>query len=346
MRRKLIFVRWIPRHLLSTAAFGVSALLTPLAAAQTGASGHEIWFHVSPINVARSQEARQYWWDPLFFRSDAPWPESMNHVQVLSVATQAMSQISDEDLAKVAQRLNQHHIGLSLGLLAQDNTPRPGAPASCGNNVEGYDSPQETARIAAKLKQAGVNLRYIAMDEPLWFGHYYNEKNACRSSIDNVAERVAANLAAYVRLFPDVVIGDTVPIPSVTDQPQWQNDYRQWLAAFARHVGRPIGFAVLDINWGRPNRSQSLQASAVFLRNQHVRLGIIYNADAPATTTNDEYLEAARQHFVQIEQNMHIVPDMAVFASWVRFPRRAISDQSGLGQDYLVKEYVQLRNDR
>jgi hypothetical protein len=73
-------VRWIPRHLLSTAAFGISALLTPLAAAQTGASGHEIWFHVSPINVARSQEARQYWWDPLFFRSDAPWPESMNHV--------------------------------------------------------------------------------------------------------------------------------------------------------------------------------------------------------------------------------------------------------------------------
>ena len=57
-----------------------SALLTPLAAVQTGASGHEIWFHVSPINVARSQEARQYWWDPLFFRSDAPWPESMNHV--------------------------------------------------------------------------------------------------------------------------------------------------------------------------------------------------------------------------------------------------------------------------
>jgi hypothetical protein len=135
----------------------------------------------------------------------------MNHVEVVSVATQAMNQISDEDLAKVAQRLNQHHIGLSLGLLAQDNTPRPGAPANCGNNVEGYDSPQETARIAAKLK-AGISLRYIAMDEPLWFGHYYNEKNACRSSIDNVAERVAANLAAYVKLFPDVVIGDTVPI--------------------------------------------------------------------------------------------------------------------------------------
>jgi hypothetical protein len=64
-------------------------------------------------------------------------------------------------------------------------------------------------------------------------------------------ERVAANLAAYVGLFPDVVIGDTVPIPSVTDQPQWQNDYRQWLAEFARHVGRPIGFAVREQLVGR-----------------------------------------------------------------------------------------------
>ena len=335
--------RW---HLLSTAVLvavlGVSALLTSIAAAQTKVGGLDIWFHVSPINVARSQEARQYWWDPLFFGPDASWPESMSHVQVVSVATQAMNQISDEDLAKVAQRLNQHHIGLSLGLLAQDNTPRPGAPANCGNNVEGYDSPQETARIAAKLKQAGINLRYIAMDEPLWFGHYYNEKNACRSSIDDVAVRVAANLAAYVKLFPDVVIGDTLPIPSVTDQPQWQNDYRQWLAAFQHRVGRPIGFTVLDINWGRPNRSQSLQASVAFLRSQHMRLGIIYNADAPATMTNDEYLEVVRQHFAQIEGDMRIVPDIAVFASWVRFPRRAISDQSGLGQDYLVKEYVKL----
>jgi hypothetical protein len=61
-----------------------------------------------------------------------------------------------------------------MALLATKNTPRPGAPANFGANVEGYDSPEETARIAAKIKRAGINLRYIAMDEPLWFGHYYN----------------------------------------------------------------------------------------------------------------------------------------------------------------------------
>jgi hypothetical protein len=289
---------------------------------------------------------RENWWNRLFFQPDAPWPETLKDVQVIEVLTQVMNQISSDDLMKVAQRLKQQRIGVALGLLATDNTPRPGSPPQCGANVEGYDSPEETAKIAVKLKQAGINLRYIAMDEPLWFGHYYSGRNACRSSIDEVAERVATNLAAYQRLFPDIVIVDGEPIPSLTDQTNWQNDYRQWLNAFRKHVGRSLALTVLDIDWPRPNWQQSLKASAAFLRNQHVHLGIIYNADAPATMTNDGYLEAARQHFIRIERNMGIVPDVAVFASWVRFPRRAISGASGLGQDYLVKEYVRLRNDR
>jgi hypothetical protein len=336
-------------------AISLAAVALVVAAhAQSAARAQEIWFHIGGMKMAHGHGAhgdwqvdnRQNWWDLLFFQPDAPWPETMNHVQVVGVLTQVMNQISDEDLAKVAKRLNQHHIAVALGLLATDNTPRPDAPARCGANVEGYDSPEETARIAAKLKRAGINLRYIAMDEPLWFGHYYNEKNACRSSIDNVAERVAANFAAYEKLFPEIVIGDTVPIPSLTDQPNWQNDYRQWREAFQAHTGRPLAFTVLDINWPRPNWTQSLQAMAAFLRNQHLRLGIIYNADAPPAMTNDEYLDAARQHFVQIEQSMRIVPDVAVFASWVRFTRHAITDASGRGQDYLVEQYVRPRNAR
>jgi hypothetical protein len=31
-----------------------------------------------------------------------------------------------------------------------------------------------------------------------------------------------------------------------------------------------------------------------------------------------------------------------VFASWVRFPGRAISTENDLGEDYLVKRYLRL----
>jgi hypothetical protein len=73
-------------------------------------------------------------------------------------------------------------------MLAQAYTlPGIDAPVDCGGGVEGYFAPDQTAALAAKLKRAGGTLQYIAMDEPLWFGHYYNEKNACHSSIDKSA---------------------------------------------------------------------------------------------------------------------------------------------------------------
>jgi hypothetical protein len=86
--------------------------------------------------------------------------------------------------------------------------PGVDAPAHCGEGVEGYYAPFATAALAAKLKRAGGELQYIAMDEPLFFGHYYNEKNACRSSIRNVVDRVAANLREYQKIFPDAVLHD------------------------------------------------------------------------------------------------------------------------------------------
>ena len=225
-------------------------------------------------------------------------------------------------------------------------TPRPGAPEHCGAGVEGYDSPEETGRIAAKLKEAGINLKYIDMDEPLWFGHYYNEKNACRSTIEDVAERVAANLAAYHKLWPDVVIGDIEPVPSLTVQPNWQKDYQQWLQAFQAHAGRPLAFMVLDIDWYNGRWEQNVQSMTNYLRDQHVKFAMIYNSGVTPTTTNDQYLDAAHQHFVHIERDLHIVPDIALFASWVRFPLRAISSPTERGQDFLVNEYVKLGNRR
>jgi hypothetical protein len=102
-------------------------------------------------------------------------------------------------------------------------------PQVAAGGVEGYFAPGQMAALAAKLKRAGGTLEYIAMDEPLWFGHYYNEKNACHSSIDNVVARVAANWREYQKVFPNVIIGDIEPFPSITAQPSWQSDYRTWM---------------------------------------------------------------------------------------------------------------------
>jgi hypothetical protein len=181
------------------------------------------------------------------------------------------------------------------------------------------------------------------MDEPLWFGHYYDGPHACHSSIDRVAELVAQNVRAYKRQFPNVAIGEGIPVPAFTNQPNWRADLEHWLQAFNAAAGQPLAFIQLDIDWQRPNWEQSVKALSGVVRGMNIPLGIIYNAPPPGKSamTNEQWLQSAKRNFVHIENDLHVVPDQAVFASWVRYPPHSVSDESGLGEDWLVKQYVQ-----
>jgi hypothetical protein len=298
----------------------------------------QIWFSIGGLGKPTPAPS----WQTLFFQPAAPWPEFMNHVRVVGILTQVLQRISDEDLAKVVARLNEKHVGLGVEMLAQAYTlPGVNSPPHCGEGVEGYFAPSETAALAAKLKRAGATVQYIAMDEPLWFGHYYNEKNACHSSVAEVADRVAANLREYLKVFPDAIIADGEPFPAITDRPGWQKDYQEWLETFRAKVGKPLSFTSVDINWGHVNWPQSLRAFATFAGGAHLQIGIIYNAAPPtAAMTNEQWLGNAQQNFIHIEKELGIAPGWAVFASWDRFPGRALSDQSGLGEDYLIRQYL------
>jgi hypothetical protein len=250
--------------------------------------------------------------------------------------------IPDADLAKVAARLKEKHVALGIEALAQAYDP-PG----CGGGVEGYYPTDQVAALAAKLKRAGTEVSYIAMDEPLWFGHYYNGKNACHSSIENVAERVAKNLHEYLKVFPNAMIGDGEPFPSITDQPTWKDDYRHWMEAFRAKTGKSLAFTDVDINWGVKNWPASLQAMSGFARDLNMPLGIIYNAGPPpASMSNQAWLDGAVRNFTHIENALHIVPNWVVFTSWEKYPGHALTDENGPGEDYIVKKYLQFHGAR
>lgn len=289
---------------------------------------------------AISSPAGHHSWEMLYDQPNGPWPAFMDHVKVVSILTQALVKIPDADLARVAARLKQKHIAFGLEMLAQAYDP-PG----CGGGVEGYYATDQTAALAAKLKRAGVDLQYIAMDEPLWFGHYYDGKGACRSSIENVAERVAKNLREYQNHFPNVIIGDGEPIPSITDQPHWQDDFREWQRVFRAKTGKPLAFMSVDINWGVKHWPDGLKAWQNFARNDALPFGIIYNAaPSSAAMSNQDWLDDAQRNFTHIEKTLGIVPNWAVFASWDKFPGHAITDNYGPGEDYLTKQYLQMHN--
>jgi hypothetical protein len=321
------------RNFLAIVAIGLFLVL-PHAATPGSAPLPQIWFSIGGQGKPETYQS----WDTLFYQPDAPWPEFMNHVTAVGILTQVLAQISDGNLAKVVAKLKQKHIALGVEMLAQAYDP-PG----CGGGVEGYFPTNQVTQLAAKLKRAGAEVAYIVMDEPLWFGHYFDGPHACHSSIENVADRVAENLNEYLKVFPNAIIGDGEPFPAITNQPAWRDDYRHWLAAFRTKTGRALAFTTVDINWGHTEWPQGLQAFVSFARDVHMPVGIIFNAAPPnKNMTNEEWLNDAQRNLVYIEKTLGLMPRWAVFASWVRFPGRAISVTDGLGEDYLVKQYLRL----
>ncbi len=323
-------------------AVGFLLCVATAGRANPGKQLPRIWFSMGGLSTPGQPGHRS--WETLYLKSDGAWPPFMDHVTVVSILTQVLVKIPDEDLAKVVARLKEMHVALGIEMLAQADDDPPG----CGGGVEGYDATFMVANIAAKLKRAGAEVGYIAMDEPLWFGHYYNGKNACHSSIDNVAERVAKNMHEYLKVFPNAIVGDGEPFPAITDQPNWKDDYRHWMEAFHAKVGKELAFTNIDINWGIKNWPASVQAMASFARDVKLPIGIIYNAaPPPPSMSNQAWLDQAVQNSTYIENTLHVVPDWAVFASWARYPGHALTDDElGPGEDYVLKQYLNTRRDR
>ncbi|MFL9875111.1 hypothetical protein [Paraburkholderia megapolitana] len=322
------------RRLCRSGAIALVLCCATAARAEPDGQMPKVWFSMGAISSPAGHQS----WDTLFYQPDGTWPSYMDHVTTVGILTQALVKIPDADLAKVVARLKAKHVALGIEMLAQAYDA-----SGCGGGVEGYFPTDQVATLAAKLKRAGAEVGYIAMDEPLWFGHYYSGKNACDSSIDNVAERVAKDLNEYLKVFPDAIVGEAEPFPSITDQPTWKEDYRHWMTAFHAKVGKPLAFTDVDINWGVQRWPSSLQQVADFARDVDLPLGIIYNAGPPpASMTNQAWLDAAVRNFTHIENTLHVVPQWAVFSSWEKYPGHALTDSYGPGEDYVLKQYLSL----
>ncbi|MBV8919852.1 hypothetical protein [Bradyrhizobium sp.] len=323
----------------------VASLLLASPAAMTAASSNattpEIWFFLRPYAMMAHDVDGQQGWQKLFLQGGAPWPPLMNHVRVVAFAGN-FKMVPDDVLAKAFAKLKEKHIGFAIESLALSWV---GFNEPCGKGVESFTDPPGNADIARRIKALGGELVYVTMDEPLYNGRYYNGPNACHDSIKMVAQRAAAVMKEYQKVFPNVQIGDTEPFPALTKQPNWQNEYREWMQAFNEELGKPIAFLNIDINWPEDNWNwqPSLKQTAAFARAQHLPFGFIYNAAFPEGAKSDQqWIGRAARNFTEIETKLGIVPDKALFESWAFFPKRSMTDANGLGEDYLVTQYLLL----
>ena len=313
---------------MSTAAFLICALF-PVAA--LASEKPQIWFSaVDPI-VQRDRHGGPGSDYMGLFEPGASWPEAAAETSVFEISTQFAFSGDEGELRTLIAGLAKRKIALAVSGLMLPGPPGP----KCGAGIEGYAAPGWLGAAMKRLRNLGADVRYVAMDEPFWFGHYDNAANACHSTIEDVAREVATTVRQVKAVFPDVLIGDVEPVASGIDA--WPEALTRWAASYQAEVGARLAFLIMDVQWHTDILPllRTLQARAAL---EHLPLGIIYNGD-PRATTSRQWVQTAEQRFYTAENVAGLQPNIAVIATWDSMPKRVLPENDPDTMTYLVGRY-------
>jgi hypothetical protein len=299
----------------------------------TAASLPDIWF--SPVdNMPRGPNQVRFTPDyPDLFSVDSNWPKASSHVRAFVLAAGYVVGAKDEELARIFVYLKSKNIALVVGISPLSS------PGTCGFHVEGYSALGEPISIAMRVKKLGGDLRFMGMDEPLFYGHFFKGPNACRSPIPVVAHD-AARAARDVRsIFPHVLVGEAEPSAAIPPEA-----LHEWLDAFQEAYGERLAFYDMDVPWEVDWKAGTLESASVIRRNS-ISLGIIYNGDS-RSKSDIEWLDSAARNFQIYETSGAPLPDTAIIGTWTKLPSHALPETDPTAFTSLINRYVLWRQSR
>ena len=174
------------------------------------------------------------------FSTKARWKSAAKRVRVFKLYGEWVHGVAtDAQLRRVVSDLRRRKIALALETGPLDPT------AECGEGIEGFATIRSGVEMARRIKAVGGDLRYIALDEPYFYGSRYQGPRACRWDAERVARGVAAFVKTVRGVFPRVAVGDTEPVTSLADVAA----YVQWLDAVSSGVGQQLAFLHLDMSY-------------------------------------------------------------------------------------------------
>jgi hypothetical protein len=308
-----------------------------------------------PTTPASSDKRATVWFTPRnqppiaapdfmeLFKSDAPWQQAASHVKIFKLYPQFLDSASNSQLQTVIVGLQRRHIALAIEFGLVDYTDRTlcdGNNPDCGH-IESSGG-QGLAGVLARIKKLGGDLRYIAMDEPLWFGHEITttqQHGAAQASIAALAKNVAKQVATAHQYFPEVQVGDIEPVSAHTPS-GYVDQIMNWMTAYEAATASPLAFFDADVVWQADGTAPNQLAELSKLtRRSGVRFGIIYNGN-PGDSTGVEWTNSAERHFAGVESDSSIIPDDAIIQSWVAQPLYALPETRPGTMTYLVNRYA------
>jgi hypothetical protein len=317
------------RELLIIALTGCSLLACLLEARLS--YGQEIWF--SPRSGPGYAEDFYR-----LFDSGAPWQKAARHVKVFGFSIQLETDASDEQLSKIIDGLRERHIALELDMLPLTGRGNYIAPNGCGFLVEGYAAPRQSIWVAKRFKALGADVVSFTMDEPLYYGHFFNGTNACHSSVDELIADAAEKIKQVRSQFPGVEIGEAEPIIAVTGS--GLAELEKWLDGLQAATGKPLSFLRLDMNWTAQWQPQVI-AVAQLLKRKGIQLQIIYNG-SDHDTSDQEWTSRALANANAFEAA--VKPDVVVIQSWTTYPKRVLPETDPTTMTGLINQYLSMRS--
>ena len=295
--------------------------------------GQQVWLGVRGPDVRPKGAAD---WNALF-KPTPEWSAVASKIQIFSITAGYVVQASDQELKAVAADLTKRHVAIALGMQSVGIGPSD----HCGHE-EGYGVPAFTERAAAKLHRLEIPLRYLSLDEPLWFGHYDSGVQGCRFDLPELARRVALNVHGYQQYFPDVTVGDIEPVPLVTTFPDWKQAFRSFAHELSSATGRSLAFMQTDVDWRLPSFHDALLDVATFAHKQGLEFGVIYKGDG-GDDSGAAWVADAVSHFEGLETPQGVVPEQAIVETWDPHPTHVLPETSDATLSHVIAQYRLIR---
>ena len=290
-------------------ALCIAMLATPAVAA-------EIWFAgVDPYGQPDNPIGAAFM---DLFKPDAQWTAAADLIQVFKVSTQFLHRAPDAELSHVINGLKDRHIALAMeGLLLPESE-------RCGRGVEGYSGAGVMRQIADRVQRLSGRIDYVAMDEPVWFGHHEAGPRLCQDSVAALARQLAPNVRILKAAFPGITFGDIEPVNarSVGDIA----DILEFAGAFRVATGEPLAFVHADIIWQQDWRPQLVKWRER-LHAAGMRFGVIFDGD-PQDEIDTAWTDHAVARYRSAVADPLTRPDHAIIQSWMPHPARMLPNSA------------------
>jgi hypothetical protein len=266
--------------------------------------------------------------DPTYlqmFEPGAPWKVSGSGLTVFKTSMQAIDQETDAQLQTMFAALRERHIKFAIesGLL--------GYPTSgCGNGIEGFISPGGPLRSMQHIKRLGGVVDYIAMDEPMLYGHraFKADKTVgCQFPLPQVADMIADQVKAMRTVFPDLQVGDIEPIGGGPTSGEYNREVVQLAALLRQRTdGTVPAFFHADMQWATPGTIQAFEQLAQQMHNRHIPVGVICNGGGQGITTGQQWVANAVQRCGVISKDGKIAADTYILQTWETLPNKMLPE--------------------